>query len=328
MAYYAPQPAPYPASAPLLAAYPSAFAAPGPALPPAPADAPWTPPPPLPQQHSHVYAPVEPLLFDAAPRPCPLSCCAPIAPPPISTVPVYNVSYSLAGAMTPVDPPKPLQCAPAVPAQLQSPLCGMGPLWFGAETGSPSSGTPVYMQDVPSSSEEYFYEPETSSCSSLSPSPPPPLPHFVSVKKEELSPTSLSASGAPSVRERVAAKGRPRRDKSRTGSLILTGDQQYVCDICGVAFIRKHDGERHRRSHTGERPFPCHGGCGKAFRRADARSRHWGVYRECEWRHTVFLEGTPEGARRERRLLKRAKRAELVAQGVARPLIERILKKM
>ncbi|EJD47313.1 hypothetical protein AURDEDRAFT_62280, partial [Auricularia subglabra TFB-10046 SS5] len=102
----------------------------------------------------------------------------------------------------------------------------------------------------------------------------------------------------------------------------------YVCDICGVAFIRKYDGDRHRRSHTGERPFPCHGGCGKAFRRADARSRHWGVYRDCEWQHIIFIEGTPEGARRERRLLKRAKRAELVAQGVARPMIERILKKM
>ncbi|EJD45282.1 hypothetical protein AURDEDRAFT_64569, partial [Auricularia subglabra TFB-10046 SS5] len=101
----------------------------------------------------------------------------------------------------------------------------------------------------------------------------------------------------------------------------------FVCDICGTAFIRKHDRMRHRRSHTNERPFPCHG-CGKAFRRADARSRHWSVYCECEQRHTVFLKGTPEGARRERRLLKRAKRAELVAQGVARPMIERIIKTM
>ncbi|EJD47328.1 hypothetical protein AURDEDRAFT_163539, partial [Auricularia subglabra TFB-10046 SS5] len=222
-----------------------------------------------------------------------------------STVPVYNVSYSLAGALTPVDESKP-QRALAQTEQLQSPLGGVPAFWPGTET----SGMLAYSPDVPSSSEESFYGPESSSCSSLSPSPSPPAPAFLAVK-EELPHSSLSTPSDLSSCYR-AARGRPRRDKSKMSSLLVIDHQQYVCDICGVAFIRKYDGDRHRRSHTGERPFPCHGGCGKAFRRADARSRHWGVYRDCEWQHIIFIEGTPEGARRERRLLKRAKRAELV----------------
>lgn len=92
--------------------------------------------------------------------------------------------------------------------------------------------------------------------------------------------------------------------------------------------MRKANCERHRRSHTNERVFRCHGGCGKAFNRADSRHRHWSVYPDCEWLHALLLVGTPEGMDCERHILKRAKRAELVALGVAPRDINRTLRKM
>ncbi|KDQ10389.1 hypothetical protein BOTBODRAFT_83507, partial [Botryobasidium botryosum FD-172 SS1] len=51
-------------------------------------------------------------------------------------------------------------------------------------------------------------------------------------------------------------------------------ERPYICVECGSAFARRHDLGRHCRSHTGETPYPCHGGCGRAFRRPDARQRH------------------------------------------------------
>ncbi|EJD42041.1 hypothetical protein AURDEDRAFT_68031, partial [Auricularia subglabra TFB-10046 SS5] len=69
----------------------------------------------------------------------------------------------------------------------------------------------------------------------------------------------------------------------------------FACISCGAVFRRKHDGQRHLLRHTGDLPFPCHGGCNKHFRRTDGRSRHWATYRECERRHFQFLQGAPKG---------------------------------
>ncbi|EJD32231.1 hypothetical protein AURDEDRAFT_178734, partial [Auricularia subglabra TFB-10046 SS5] len=175
MAYYSSYPAAYAASASFLGAPTPGYTGPGPTP---PANEPWAPPPPLPQP-SHSYMPSNTVLFDSTPSQCPYACYAPLAPPVASTVPVYNVSYSLAGALTPVDESKP-QRALAQTEQLQSPLGGVPAFWPGTET----SGMLAYSPDVPSSSEESFYGPESSSCSSLSPSPSPPAPAFLAVKEE------------------------------------------------------------------------------------------------------------------------------------------------
>ncbi|KZV94301.1 hypothetical protein EXIGLDRAFT_611897 [Exidia glandulosa HHB12029] len=118
------------------------------------------------------------------------------------------------------------------------------------------------------------------------------------------------------------------RTCSRNPDLPTKVDLSYTCDVCGAFFRRKCDGERHYRSHTGARPFNCYGGCKKAFRRADGRSRHWAVYPGCELQHKRNIKGTPEGLRLERLILKRQTRVELVAQGASRLEIDRVLRRL
>ncbi|KOB77345.1 putative bric-a-brac [Operophtera brumata] len=42
----------------------------------------------------------------------------------------------------------------------------------------------------------------------------------------------------------------------------------HVCEVCDLRFQRSSHLNRHRLTHTGERPFTC-GGCGRSFARSD-----------------------------------------------------------
>ncbi|GAA5904587.1 hypothetical protein JCM8208_004823 [Rhodotorula glutinis] len=70
--------------------------------------------------------------------------------------------------------------------------------------------------------------------------------------------------------------GRAFPRKSAIESHIQTHleDKPFVCphDDCGASFVRQHDLRRHERIHSDNKPFPC--GCGKAFARGDALTRH------------------------------------------------------
>lgn len=68
-------------------------------------------------------------------------------------------------------------------------------------------------------------------------------------------------------KEDAIRRGRPRADTVR--ELINEGESsssRIRCNICNRVFPREKSLQAHKRTHTGERPYPCdYPDCGKAF---------------------------------------------------------------
>ncbi|KAF7311519.1 hypothetical protein MKEN_01054200 [Mycena kentingensis (nom. inval.)] len=57
--------------------------------------------------------------------------------------------------------------------------------------------------------------------------------------------------------------------------------REFTCEFCPLAFDRNYDLKRHTETHSGEKPYVCDQGCGKAFSRKDAVKRHQTTYPFC-----------------------------------------------
>ncbi|KAI8642445.1 hypothetical protein BD408DRAFT_309375, partial [Parasitella parasitica] len=54
----------------------------------------------------------------------------------------------------------------------------------------------------------------------------------------------------------------------------------FPCNFCNRSFARKYDAARHKRIHTGSKPYSCPC-CKKSFARSDARVRHFRTEFNC-----------------------------------------------
>ena len=52
-----------------------------------------------------------------------------------------------------------------------------------------------------------------------------------------------------------------------------TGEKSYPCQYCEKSFRRSDSRDRHERTHTGEKPYPCQY-CEKSFRQSGTRDQH------------------------------------------------------
>ncbi|GAA5985949.1 hypothetical protein JCM11641_004838 [Rhodosporidiobolus odoratus] len=86
--------------------------------------------------------------------------------------------------------------------------------------------------------------------------------------------TSSTTSEFLEQHEPSSGKAPSRTTATETRTQTAPLAKKFCCETCGVKMARRNDLMRHQRVHTGEMPFECRTGCGKKFRRSDARKRH------------------------------------------------------
>ncbi|KAG2213566.1 hypothetical protein INT46_002272 [Mucor plumbeus] len=98
----------------------------------------------------------------------------------------------------------------------------------------------------------------------LTPPPPPSLP------------LAAAAAAAAATAAEVVALNQQAQGKHEK----LLRQKVFPCNYCNRSFARKYDAARHKRIHTGTKPYSCPC-CNKGFARSDARVRHFRTEFNC-----------------------------------------------
>jgi len=130
--------------------------------------------------------------------------------------------------------------------------------------------------------------------------------------------SSISAESSPSigVKKENASDSVTEDSKTKTKqSSTKKYNLECQCDICHRMFSRKYDLNRHRRIHTGDKPYKCKI-CGLGFTRSDHRDLH--VRRNPCGRTTYYQEILRKAFYKRVKILERKRKREVkrIKQGI------------
>ena len=72
---------------------------------------------------------------------------------------------------------------------------------------------------------------------------------------------------------------------------VSSKSRRYQCLVCGHAFVRPSELERHHRSHTGEKPYRCET-CGLSFAHSWVRKKHQIIHERQRQNASLYRDQT------------------------------------